>query len=323
MELDEETLAVYRAVLLHHRTDAAGLAAMMDLPEQRVAEAVERLADLSLLAPSWEEPGRLRPVSPDVGLGVMLQRERQELAERQQRIEQSRSALASLAAEYTAQTRSGGLDRSEAVVGIDAIRSRLESLAMGCAKESLAFHPDGALTEESIEAGRPLNERALDRGVRFRTLYLDSIARDRTTREYAKWMAEHGSEIRTSPTLPLRLLIVDGVTAMVPGPPQGAQPTALVLTSPPVVQAMLALFEAYWERGTQLGRPADRSESGLTPQEHELLRLLAAGATDEAVARAMGIGVRTERRIVAELMERLQASSRFEAGVKAARYDWV
>ncbi|WNI17347.1 LuxR C-terminal-related transcriptional regulator [Actinacidiphila sp. ITFR-21] len=323
MDLDQETLAVYRAVLLHHETDPRTVAKLMNLPEPQVAAAVQRLTELSLLAPSWEEPGRLRAVRPDVGLGVLLQREQQELAERQRRIEQSRAALASLAAEYTAQGRAGALDQSEEVVGIDEIRARLESLAVGCTQESLAFHPDTALTEESIEAGRPLNERALERGVRFRTLYLDSIAKDRTTREYAKWMADRGSEIRTSPTLPMRLLIVDGSAVVVAGLPTRDQPTALVLHSPPVVQAMLALFEAYWERATPLGKPAARLATGLTPQERQLLQLLAAGATDEAVSRALGIGVRTERRIVAELMDRLDASSRFEAGVKAARLDWV
>ncbi|SCD54243.1 regulatory protein, luxR family, partial [Streptomyces sp. di50b] len=67
---------------------------------------------------------------------------------------------------------------------------------------------------------------------------------------------------------------------------------------------------------------SDESE-GLTPQEHKLLQLLATGLTDEAVARTLGIGVRTERRMTAELMERLGASSRFEAGVQAARRQWI
>ncbi|AUG78036.1 Transcriptional regulator [Kitasatospora sp. MMS16-BH015] len=322
-ELDQRSLAVYRAVLLHREADTTALAKRLDLPESQVRETVSRLIDLALLAPSWEHPGRLRAVSPTLGLEVLLQREQQELAQRQHRIEQNRAALASLAAEYTAQSQAGGLEDTELLRGIDQIRTRLETLAESCLHESLAFHPDGALPVESIEASRPLNERALARGVRFRTIYLDSVARDRTTREHAKWMAERGSEIRTSPTLPMRLLVIDGTTAVVAGPRHLEQPTALILHSLVVVQAIRALFEAYWEHATPMGRPVVPVNGGLTPQERELLRLLASGLTDDAVARALGIGVRTERRIVAELMERLDASSRFEAGVKAARLNWI
>ena len=54
-----------------------------------------------------------------------------------------------------------------------------------------------------------------------------------------------------------------------------------------------------------------------------MLQLLAKRLTDEAVARALGAGLRAERRIVADLMDRQNASSRFEAGVVAARRQWL
>ncbi|ARP73350.1 hypothetical protein LK07_30190 [Streptomyces pluripotens] len=54
-----------------------------------------------------------------------------------------------------------------------------------------------------------------------------------------------------------------------------------------------------------LGAPAAQRNGGLPPQEHELVRLLASGAKDDAIARALGIGLRTERRMVAELIERI------------------
>ncbi|WP_247597705.1 LuxR C-terminal-related transcriptional regulator [Streptomyces sp. RKND-216] len=54
-----------------------------------------------------------------------------------------------------------------------------------------------------------------------------------------------------------------------------------------------------------------------------MLDLLTEGMTDEAVARQLGVSVRTTRRITAELMQRLGARSRFEAGVLAAGRGWV
>jgi DNA-binding CsgD family transcriptional regulator len=322
-ELDQQTLAVYRAILLHRETEHGRLAARLGLPEAAVTAAVDRLIALALLAPSWEQPDRLRAVSPAAGMEILLRREQALLAAHQRRIDQDRAALAALAAEFSAQGHGSGHGDIEHVRGIDEIRTRLESLAGSATHECLAFHPDGALTSESIEAGKPLNEHAIARGVRFRTMYLSSFGNDRTTRDYARWMSERGSEIRTAPTLPMRLLIVDGATAVVAGPREESRPTALVLHSPPVVSGMHALFESYWANATPLGTRVSPSADTLVPEERELLRMLASGMTDDAAARALGVSVRTERRIMADLMIRLEASSRFEAGVKAAQRNWV
>lgn len=54
-----------------------------------------------------------------------------------------------------------------------------------------------------------------------------------------------------------------------------------------------------------------------------MLRLLAAGLTDEAVARRLDVSVRTLRRVTADLMERLEARSRFQAGYLAATRGWL
>lgn len=59
--------------------------------------------------------------------------------------------------------------------------------------------------------------------------------------------------------------------------------------------------------------------SPISPREWQVLQLLAQGCTDEAVARNLGVSLRTVRRTTADLMERLGARSRFQAGLKAAR----
>lgn len=109
--LDQQTLGVYRAILFHKEHDPVQLAKLLDSTPEEVEAALGRLSKLSLLAPSRDSPGRLRAVNPALGLKVLLQREQDELAWRQQQIEQNRSALAALAAEYTA---SGGPSRSAA-----------------------------------------------------------------------------------------------------------------------------------------------------------------------------------------------------------------
>ena len=50
---------------------------------------------------------------------------------------------------------------------------------------------------------------------------------------------------------------------------------------------------------------------------------LARGAKDEQLARTLGLSLRTVRRRVAELLDELEASSRFQAGVEAVRRGWI
>ena len=47
------------------------------------------------------------------------------------------------------------------------------------------------------------------------------------------------------------------------------------------------------------------------------------GATDDVIARQLGISPRTLRRRLHDLFDELGASNRFHAGVEAARRGWV
>jgi len=54
-----------------------------------------------------------------------------------------------------------------------------------------------------------------------------------------------------------------------------------------------------------------------------LLDMIQQGLTDDRIGRKMGISIRTVRRIMADLMGKLNARSRFQAGVEAARRGWI
>lgn len=86
----------------------------------------------------------------------------------------------------------------------------------------------------------------------------------------------------------------------------------------------MSLFEQTWESAVPLGADHRRQgDDGVSASDRELLRLLASGLTDEGAGKRLGISVRTVRRQMAALMERLNATSRFEAGLKAAQRGWL
>ncbi|MFD0381698.1 response regulator transcription factor [Streptomyces stramineus] len=58
-------------------------------------------------------------------------------------------------------------------------------------------------------------------------------------------------------------------------------------------------------------------------RDRQILTLMASGATDDAIARRLGLGRRTVVRRVSALLAMLGATTRFQAGVQAARRGWL
>jgi DNA-binding CsgD family transcriptional regulator len=152
----------------------------------------------------------------------------------------------------------------------------------------------------------------------IRTLGLNSIRNDPATWTYARLLVELGTQARAVPTLPIRMLIYDRKATLVPIDPTDNGAGAVQLTGAGNVAAVLAPFEQTPTTATPLHTARITSGDDLSPQERKLLKLLAAGLTDEGAGRQLGLSQRTVRRMMADLMERLGARGRFDAGRRAA-----
>ncbi|WP_405084837.1 LuxR C-terminal-related transcriptional regulator [Microbispora sp. NBC_01389] len=318
--MDNASESVYLTILADPGSTVADLTLRLALGEDDVRAALDRLRRLSLLRPSREDPGVLCPVSPGIALEALIKHQEAELVHRQNRIAESRAAIAVLEAEY-AITRHASGDVLERLADIDAIRERLVQLARDARHEFLSLTPVGTPSAEST-ASRMLDEQMLERGVAVRALFLDTIDRDPVTSGHARRLTWLGGRVRTLPVLPIRMIIVDREVAMVPVDPEHVALGAVLVRGEGMVMAMRTLFDLMWERGRDFGASRTRDRDGLTDQERELLRFLCEGHTDEAVARKLGISTRTCRRITADLMNRLGARSRFQAGARAAERGW-
>ncbi|MDH6131089.1 DNA-binding CsgD family transcriptional regulator/sugar-specific transcriptional regulator TrmB [Kitasatospora sp. MAA4] len=320
--------SVYLAMLQHPDEDLDILARRLDVDHDQIRVALDELTGISLLQVF---PGRPAPkaVRPEVGLSALVARQQAEMARRHQQIEEGTAALSILLAERAeSRTTDTGAEPEadpdiERLSGIDAIRDRLGELARSCEWEASSFMPGGAQSEENLKASRLLDAEAIERGVRVRTVYQDSVRNHRPTLEYAQWLGGLGSEVRTTASLPLRMLIVDRRVAVVPLEAAEGGSAAIVISSVGVITALTALFNSVWRSATALGASRRRDDDGLSSQERQVLRLLAAGLTDEAIARHLGVSVRTARRVAADLHTRLGARSRFQAGAQAVSRAWI
>ncbi|WP_235438820.1 LuxR C-terminal-related transcriptional regulator [Streptomyces yangpuensis] len=293
-------------------------------PVDRAKATLDALAELTLVRNSCEELGKVRLVNPEFGLAGLLQRQEQELAQRQQAVAATRLAITQVLSEY-GEDQEAQTDEVRRYTGLDAINSQIERLAHGAESSVEVFAPGGAQTEASLEAARPLDQAAVERGVQVRYIYLDSVRNDPATLGYARWLHDIGGEVRVLPQLPPRMIIFDRRAAIVPIDPEAAARGVLILRGAGVVTALVSLFQQTWEQAQPLGgsRAATAQPDGLTGQERAVLDLLFEGHTDDVVARKLGVSVRTGRRITADLMARLGARSRYQAGALAMERGWL
>ncbi|MFH8972846.1 helix-turn-helix domain-containing protein [Streptomyces sp. NPDC017890] len=319
--LDPDSESVYRILLKTPRAGVAEIAEGLGWPTGRAKATLDKLAELTLIRNSSEEPGKMCLVNPEFGLASLLHRQEQELAQRQQALATARLTITEMLTEY-GEGPSAQTDDVRRYTGLDAIGSQIERLSHGAESSIEVFAPRGAQTPEALEAARPLDRSAVDRGLRVRYVYLDSIRNDQATLSYAHWLREIGGEARALPQLPLRMIIYDRRTAIVPIDPEAAARGILVLNGAGVVTALGSLFQLTWEQAQPVGAVRPPVPERLSPQEQAVLDLLFEGHTDDVVARRLGVSVRTARRVTAELMTRLDARSRFQAGALAMTRGW-
>ncbi|MFC9297980.1 LuxR C-terminal-related transcriptional regulator [Streptomyces sp. NPDC057011] len=326
--MSAEATELYRTLLLNSCGTVEDLVDHLHWPIAKVRAALDECVRLSLIRPSWETPGRLRAISPDLGLQALLAQHEADLLSRQRQMAETRVEVARLIEEFAVSRQQRRHSEVERIEGIDRIRDRIEEISMACRKSLLTFAPGGGQSQAARRSSRPLGASLIERGVSMRTVYLDSIYNDPPSVEHARWLVEQGNEVRTVASLPTRMIIFDGEVVILPLDPEDSGAGALLFRGPGILSSLGELFHLVWEKAVPISTgPRRRASSAdseeLSSQERAVLRLLGEGLTDEVVARKLGVSVRTGRRITAELMGRLGAKSRFQAGMSAAKLGWL
>lgn len=133
--------------------------------------------------------------------------------------------------------------------------------------------------------------------------------------------ARLGEQVRVISEVPTRMFILGDAHAVLPEPLGFADEPRVHVRQRSIVAALTLLFESMWARAT----PASELDGGQARPDLRrfLLEQLVAGATDEVIARKLGLSLRTVRRRIAGLMTELGVDTRFQAGVEAVRRGWL
>jgi len=212
--------------------------------------------------------------------------------------------------------------------GNETARSFLAELGESLQHELLAVHAGGALTQAAIDAALPQDLAVLERGVQVRTIYQSSAVRSVATRTYLERLDEAGAVVRIRDTLPFRMVLADGSTAVCSMRWAEGRSGAIVVRGVAFIHLLRRMFDFCWAEATPLDRAVRRAAGTeraeqLDDEQRLMLRLLADGATDQAIARQLGVAPRTCTRKLRTLFELLGVESRFQAGVEAARRDLI
>jgi DNA-binding CsgD family transcriptional regulator len=321
-ELVELDVAMYRAVLTAPGQTLPQIAAAMSTTSDELDKSAARLSEMGLLRQADDDT--FVAVSPMLAEATVLGAEDLELGARRAALEQRRDAIRRLVPDWNAALSASP---GEAVVDVisdpTAIANVLMHYADICEQELLSVAP-GRLPATRIDSRtRVANVYSARRGIKTRALYQHTALRDRATRAYLNELAANGARIRFAPSLPGRSLVVDRTVALLPIPTEDPGRHGLaIVREPNVIAWVVATFELLWSEAAPLEEVINKQhqdDTELDQTRAAILRLMAEGEKDEAISRRLSISVRTCRRHIADYMAQVGATSRFQAGVIAAR----
>jgi hypothetical protein len=310
---------VYTALIRHPRATAAELADPSGLPAPQVSRALSRLTASGMASRIPGRPARYLPAPPDIALGSLV-------AARAAELRGARTAIEELMEVFREASRfTHPAELVEVISGADNIAGRVNRMHEGARVQIRGFdkppyvsRPGGNLDHE---------HRRLAAGIRYRVIYdRKAIAMPGRLRGDILASTAQGERSRVRPELPVKMIMADERMAVVPiSSSPHVVDAAYIIHASALLDALVTLFEAEWERAVPLMTAIGREEpdAGVDPETGTLLTLLAAGQTDDGIGRALGWSPRTTQRRVRRLMAELNATTRFQAGMAAKERGWL
>ena len=311
---------VYEALALRGEANPADLAAELGMPRSRVTRSLIRLAARGLVTHMPGSPAQFAAVMPDIAASELIATQESQLRRlREYAYQLAAARRASLGARDPAEV-------VEVIEGAADVRKTFVRLQRDAQNEMRVFDKPPYTAEQPN--GNPEEYRLLGEGqVRYRTLYeREALARPERMAEVWNGIRQ-GERARVARSLPMKLALSDNRLGLMPVSmsSDNAGAAAYLVHPSSLLDALSELFEAVWDKAVPLNQGPARhdDEQILTDRDMDLLGLLAAGTTDETIARTFGWSVRTVRRHIHRIMTMTGAETRFQAGMEASRRGWV
>lgn len=311
--LQPEVEALYRGIRASDGAPLADVAWVRGVSEDALLAELDPLVSLGAVAVI---DGTIRVAPPRQALGDAMDREAAQITEHVRSLVRFAHVMRQLDGPAPPIAEGTRLD-GEVVQGPVPVDMMVEWITESRG-ELMFLRPDQwRLPSEPIIAAA--FKVALDQGRRARSIY--PVRALKQARSVLTDRVAVGEEIRFLPDVPSRMAIVGESRALVPQHPGTGNERAVALRDEGLTSTLKLYFEELWDRAVAL--PVEQGSDIGHDGRRLLLQELAAGARDEHIARALGIGLRTVRRRIAEMMLELGVETRFQAGIEAVRRGWI
>jgi sugar-specific transcriptional regulator TrmB/DNA-binding CsgD family transcriptional regulator len=316
--LDASETATYLCLLDHPRSTANEIADAMGVPARRAQRLLDAIEARGLVTHSPERPRRYLLSAPDIAIeSLILQREKE-----LQRIRGSVRQLHERAATH----RQSSQPLIELITQRESERQVFRQLQASAQRELIFLvRPPILISRPAAPEASSYETDARARGVRYRGIVDSDYLALPGAVEHVRADIEKGDEVRVVHQLPFKMVVADRRTALIPLDLSSPRSEVLLVRTSALLDALYALFESLWERAVPVSIGRDRSlatrdaEAALPEEAREIVRLMAAGLNDKAIAHELGLSMRTLNRRISELMAQLNARSRFQIGWIASR----
>ncbi|MCQ0021577.1 LuxR C-terminal-related transcriptional regulator [Streptomyces somaliensis DSM 40738] len=317
---DEDHLAdldqrLYEYVVSTGACEVSDLPAELGVTTEAAGDSVRRLLALRLLRTEPGAEGRVSAVSPQSAAVLAALPVENRLRRQMEEVQRLRHRIEGLLPFYERGRGGGpGSDSLQALPELDDVLAVLAHQAATCREEVLTAQPGGRRNVDELAEAVERDEGILRRKVRMRTLYQHPARFHQATAAYAERLAQLGGEVRTTSANLMRLIVFDRKTALIShvDHPRGA----VLVRDRSVVDFVVQAFEHIWLKADPFPVDHDREliQSVSEDTDQTLLRLLVSGESDQAVARRLGVSMRTVQRRLGKISEELGATSRLQAG---------
>jgi DNA-binding CsgD family transcriptional regulator/sugar-specific transcriptional regulator TrmB len=290
-------------------------AADLGLSLREAHEAVANLVESRLLRVDDSEGRRFVPVDPELASASLVSSVEREIYQRRELIDQIRERMGAFRSEYGDAGRSSAASAVEYLVGAMEVRGFLKMAGDACRDEVLAMQAAGGDVEDLSQMYLTL----LARGVTVRIICQHRSRADVSTRMLLKRLTDAGAAVFTVSHVPRSAVVFDRALVVMFGVEDDGEASVARVHSHGIAKFLLDLFNHLWETATPLEGVEVGYANVADDLQQAIASLMAKGYTDEVVARKLGMSVRSCRRHIALLMRDLDATSRFQAGVQAAR----
>jgi hypothetical protein len=307
---------IYLRLLASARLSTADLVAQIPGWSTEQAETVlSGLVELGFAVATDLEGTTYAAISPDVAVAGLVRT----------RIYAARSAeyaVPELMTAFWGGRPAESRDFLDVVTDEDSITERWYQLQKAAEREVRGFDCPPYFADPADPD--PMELERLSEGVSYRVIYAEEVLRAPGRWRDLEAGISAGEQSRIVQQLPAKLTLFDDFAATLPvsrrpdSADAGSRAVVVVHRSP-MLDALSALFEAYWDQAVPLVLNADgvHALAGPVPSldDARLIRLLSAGFGNDAIQRALGVSASTVQRRIHELMERLGAKTRFQAGL--------